>query len=259
MRKFMILILCSVILLSVSSCNYSKNNDASVGDDTPSVDASLENSTINSDKTESDAQSNKLINPKYNDLINTLKTIITKRLDPAFDEQHTNGEFDSPNPELDYNWQNMLMDVATGIDNPNVASFGYAIKDLNNDGIDELLFLREDSFLLAVFTLYNDEPFLLDAFWYRYKGMILENGTVFVHGSNGAADYKYSIRQLNENSTEFTSLLSFGEDGEGKYYKQISDKKEFIDETEFNLLLSEYPYNTLNQVEGFIKFVSFDN
>ena len=64
----------------------------------------------------------------------------------------------------------------------------YAIHDINRDGIYELIILSEDYFIHSVYTLNNETPVLLGAFWSRSRCVIDSDGVLYTHGSSGAAD-----------------------------------------------------------------------
>lgn len=81
------------------------------------------------------------------------------------------------------------------------AKLGYAIQDLNKDGIPELIILSEedypegDYFVHALYSLKNDKPILLGAYWPRNSCEIDKTGTIYIEASSGAAD-NYSATYL---------------------------------------------------------------
>lgn len=70
-------------------------------------------------------------------------------------------------------------------------AFGYVKKDLNQDQIDELILMREDGYLLAIFSMHSGKPVLLDTFtpsrlcWLDEKGLLHINFKQYEYASNG--------------------------------------------------------------------------
>ena len=73
----------------------------------------------------------------------------------------------------------------TGIINPSVQfaaeDLGYAIEDINNDSISELLILRKDSSVLSLYTLKNEKPvdLLIPDWGSRTAGQFAADGTLY--------------------------------------------------------------------------------
>ncbi len=128
--------------------------------------------------------------------------------------------------------------------------FGYDIKDLNGDGVDELIFLREDYTVLAIYTMVDGRPYQLDHFWERKKGSIGENGIISVSGSGGADIHSYETYRIADDGKSLELIAKFGLDGHEwvgnvavqKYFKTVNGKEVSITEDEFNALYEEYPF-----------------
>ena len=56
---------------------------------------------------------------------------------------------------------------SSGINGNCYEQFGYTIKDLNQDGIDELILRLNNHVVIAIFTMVNNQPVLLDYYWNR--------------------------------------------------------------------------------------------
>lgn len=126
---------------------------------------------------------------------------------------------------------------------------GYAVIDLNNDGIPELLLGSinglNNSAPHSVFTLKSGKPVLLTSFGSRDAGVILADGTIYCIGSGGAAYTYLSSFRLDKNAdalTELTDIHSDYSDSEGKpYFVQVVDgKNHYITEKEFRTFWEEY-------------------
>ena len=156
-----------------------------------------------------------------------------------FENKVNNGFFKSPNLKLQYEWNCMVIDSRKGLQNISSESFGYSLYDINNDGVTELLLLREDYFILAVFTISFDKPQLLDAYWYNHRAMILESGNIFVFNDSGADSFEYEIQSLEEDNTIMVHK-TFGCDS-GNYYVICDGKQVSVSQQEFSNELSKYP------------------
>jgi hypothetical protein len=154
---------------------------------------------------------------------------------------------------FDYTWENA---VALGFAEPPHGEIGYAIVDINNDGIPELLLGSIDNLNNAsphsVFTLQNGNPVLLTSFWSRSRGVVSSNGTIYSVGSGGAAYTYLSSYKLNNNADTLTELTDIRSDysfsEEKPYFIQIvNGKNHYISEDEFwNLLVMyENPSNPM--------------
>ena len=130
---------------------------------------------------------------------------------------------------------------------------GYALHDLNGDGISELIVLSEDFFVHGIYSLYNSEtPIFVGGYWSRNRCVIDGTGTLYIHGSNGAADGTSASYVLAQNTAELqlVELIGMesydaetGEDLEPPRYYQIDKdgNRIIIDEAEFFTSLENFP------------------
>ena len=119
---------------------------------------------------------------------------------------------------------------------------GYAIVDINNDGVPELLLGTIDELTNAapnsVFTLSDGEPVLLTSFWSRNRGIISADGTIYSVGSGGAANTYLSSYRLDRNANTLTGLTFMGSDysqsdDKPYYYQEENSRYRYITEEEF--------------------------
>lgn len=82
------------------------------------------------------------------------------------------------------------------------AAISYALQDLNDDGIQEMIVLDPhwtlpgNSRILALYTLQNGSPLLIDEGWARSRLYLLQDGTFYHEGSGGAAYSVFETRTL---------------------------------------------------------------
>ena len=143
---------------------------------------------------------------------------------------------------------------------------GYAIKDLNGDGVDELVLLTDEYRIIAVYSLINDVPTLLGSYIKKDLGWSFRNwidveGRVHVVKTDGLDLYHHSISEISNG--HLIELCTYGydvfsENGVivGKLYQTLHDNTVFITEQEVTEFNRQYG-NPLNAGEaGNITMVS---
>ena len=118
---------------------------------------------------------------------------------------------------ISYQWDCMIAELPSYCEGLNAEEFGYIIYDMNNDGISELFFVGGNHTILAVFTLVNEEPVLLKAFWSRHQGVISEEGFLICFSSSGAYDNKFYVYSLNSNGV---LEVQYGTRSESDYFNR---------------------------------------
>jgi len=110
---------------------------------------------------------------------------------------------------------------------------GYAIQDINNDGVPELLLLNKEGVILSFFTLKDNKPILLGSYGRReYCGGIATDGTIYTVGHAGAAAYNLHASILKPGANELTVLKCFYCDADFSaeptvfYYRQVIGNEE---------------------------------
>ena len=134
---------------------------------------------------------------------------------------------------------------------------GYAVADINNDGIPELLLGTieelEESYPNSIFALREGKPVFVESFWSRSRGVISTDGIIYCVGS-GSAAYTYLISyRLDKNADTLTELTFFKSDysmsDEKPYFVQVvNGRNRYITEQEFSNVFEEYmnPLGTMN-------------
>jgi len=131
-------------------------------------------------------------------------------------------------------------------------NLGYAIHDINNDGIDELIILSEGDFNIhAIYSLDKDVPILIGGYWSRYRCVIDEKGTLFIHASGGAGDWYSASYRILQGSKELQLIEMYGHETyddqtgksflSGQYYRIKNDNKSIIEEEEFMVAIEHFP------------------
>lgn len=138
----------------------------------------------------------------------------------------------------------IIRSMTEGLENPALASFGYAFDDINGDGNAELLWIREDRLLLGVFTVVDGKAAAVE-FWDTDRlGMITDDGEIYTCVESAASTYNRS--KLEKNSTELTTTFAIIHDGfnDGKKvcYEWVNGERVSIDEDRYKQLKEENPF-----------------
>lgn len=174
----------------------------------------------------------------YVSILSNFNAIIDSYLAGTFESDYNNDKFSTPSETLSDRWGYMMVELPYGMEDFERSSFSYKLIDINHDDIQELLLMKEDDTILAIFTMLHGKAILLDAYWSRYKGAVLSSGEIYTYGSSGALDFEYSILQIDLEKGGLIETEKFGMN-EG-FYKIIDNRKEMIDETEFERIKAEY-------------------
>lgn len=125
---------------------------------------------------------------------------------------------------------------------------GYARGDLNRDGTEELVLLNSDYTVVAILSMHEMRPILLQSFSNRANALIDKNGYIHINGSGGADVKSLSIFKISEGGGRLESLFEYGLDGHEfkdgvaviKYYKTEKGAKTYISEEEYANIDRQY-------------------
>ncbi len=123
-------------------------------------------------------------------------------------------------------------------------SCGYAIRDINRDGIDELVLLNEDYTIVAIFSMVNGTPTLLRNYKPRTICWIDAQGLLHESGSNGADSHSHAVYRIAQGGAKAEPVVEFGTSGHvwvddvavQQYYKLQGDLATEITEQEYKEL-----------------------
>ncbi len=89
--------------------------------------------------------------------------------------------------------------------------FGYALQDLNGNGIPELVLLSKSiPNICAIYSLVDNSPHLIDSFWTRYSCEIGVDGILYIHGSGGAFDSVDGTYTIAQDGTSLVRIEEIG-------------------------------------------------
>lgn len=246
MKRFLILIYCTTIILIACGCD-----DQLIKKNAVETPVQSDTSDVSGDYS------------YYADILTDYRKVIAFRLSDTFEfdwnsgksiglsEKLTEAVSDEVEVRPTYSlnigakWSNMIVDMTNSVDAPAQSSFGYILKDINCDTIPELFWIRNDGIVLAVFTVNDNNIVLLDAFWSRYKCVITDSNEIYTIYQDGVFS-SHDIRKLSVDG-KLIYVKAFGIEGgsaeTGTVYYEVTDgAKIFIDEPRFSVLQSKYPF-----------------
>ena len=187
----------------------------------------------------------------YDEILQDYETIVRFRLSDTFEENWNNDYFPTVSNALtlalqensDIQWSNTMIEMTSGLDAPTLSSFGYILKDINNDDFPELFLVREDYSVMAVFTGRNGKLILLDTYWPKHECIITNEDALCVKTSSGALYTDYTIQTLTVQGawlkTEQFGFEGISPEAEELYYEIADDEKRAIGKDRFEELLRE--------------------
>lgn len=150
----------------------------------------------------------------------------------------------------DYYLYNRLISAITRIKAPNsITTYGYALKDFDKDGTNELVLLSSDYVVLAIFTEVNGKAVLLDTFDDWHTAWIDEDG--FIHVKNNifpgfAENREFVIYKVEGGKLVSTLHIGYGyESGkkdavQNQWYKIENGERTDISKEAFNSFYAEW-------------------
>lgn len=141
----------------------------------------------------------------------------------------TGGDYDTcmnfASDEDYYLYQRLLCAITT-INRPTSSTtYGYALKDLNGDNVDELILLDSNFTVFAIFTEVDGKAVLLDIFSDWRSAWIDEDGLVHVKDKTVPGhkkDYTYSVYTIENGN--YVSTLTLGIGYESSVYDAVANR-----------------------------------
>ena len=156
---------------------------------------------------------------------------------------------------------------------------GYILKDLNQDGNDELIILAKGSLtasrfenfgdmVYAVYTLQNDKPVRVLESWTRSRNYLCADGGIYNEGSDGAAYSTWCVYDIRDGKTavregvQTTDKTLENGDIEMAYLRMTESHKlydgEEISEAQADADVARYQSMLLTDDSGFVSFAAYE-
>ncbi len=253
MKKLLVLLLCLMMLLSLFSCGGNDRNDDLPSENVEENNHSQDENTsyVPLDKNDSDALD------VYKPVLEVYRKAIDhcKRLDGIVNQNPQALAFELFGLEAssEKEWFINLLDVSYLLYRVRTSphyklSCGYAIKDLNGDGVDELVILDDSHMVGAIFSAVDGKPVFLRGYSQRDRGWIDEKGWIHENGSSGADYSTNAVYKIADGGASMVRIAEFGTNGVEwvddvaytKYYQLVNGEKVDITETEYKALNEQY-------------------
>lgn len=157
---------------------------------------------------------------------------------------------------------------------------GYILKDLDQDGSDELIILsrgslessryQNEDMLYAVYTMKNGKPIRVLDSWTRSRNYLCADGGIYNEGSDGASYSTWCIRDIKngrivvrEGVQTADKMDANGEYLEGGVYLRMTESHKLYDgeeisEEQADADLERYQNMLLNDDSGFVPFAEYE-
>ncbi len=230
MKNFVAFLMCLVMLLSIFSCDIENTNNN-------------ENNGTNNDRIPT-ADYSGILNV-CRDIIEILPNYVDSK--DAMDNYCAElGFVEEEEKELFVKLFGSIFDFMQSP--PYALSCGYAQKDLNGDGVDELVLMNKDYYIMAILSFANGKPVLLGNYWQRNSCWIDGDGLLHNGGSNGADQISRQLYKISDGGEELELISEFGINGHEwiddiaytKYYELVGGEKVSITENKFHELEQHY-------------------
>jgi len=254
MKKYIAFLLCLIMLISLVSCGETKNN-TDLTSNTENQNKDIQDSDYSNEKTPTSLEIYKPVLEVYRLAVDELKDLYSfVNVNP----QGSASELFGLEPSTEKEWFLGIIDAiyffygGHGEEDKtsphHKLSCGYAIKDLNGDGVDELVLLTDDYMVCAIFSITDGKPILLGNYRTRHSAWIDEKGWIHENGSGGADNSMNAVYKIADGGASMELIAEFGTNGHEwigdtaytKYYKLVNGEKVSITESEYFALNEQY-------------------
>ena len=246
MKKYIAFLLCLIMILSLFSCGKENISQDTNKQDQNEITENISNNVSNNSKSanyDSVLEIYRLIVEKF-PIVNQNPRAVAAEL----------GIQDEAEIEAFVNLYSSIHLFYPGIGQEDSVSphhklgCGYSVKDLNGDGVDELVLMNKDYYIMAIFSYSNEKPVLLGNYWERNSCWIDGDGLLHNNGSSGADRSTSAIYKIADGGESLELISEFGTNGHEwvddvaytKYYKVVGSEKVSIIESEYNALVEQY-------------------
>lgn len=261
MKKIFALVLCALMLFSLTACKITTSNNENVTDPPKDVTEAPENSESTKPEPDEKAEEKVTYIAEYEDVLTESYEFIVnieKKVGPD------DGFYG-------------IWNAALALGDKALEEIGYVFKDINGDGIYELMIGSFDKMegaytnneIYALYTLIDESPKLLLDGWNRSMYSLKEDGSFFYQGSSGAAYSIFGTYYMDENNEivckdyYFTSpdvidpsVIGIYHNETGIFYEDMSEKLDITlddfwlleeDAAEGTVKLSATPFSELDE------------
>lgn len=273
MKKKIILLIGLLCLFSLTGCKNQKvGSSVSIGGaDGPTSIFLYSLSECDASQVPEESDTAILIEEKVDkeEVDNGIPAAYLAILDKAYDIISSNGDSYNDEEGMSGVWE---ITIGTTPDE-NMSKTGYAIIDVDGNGVDELLIFDDGeegwkNRILVAYTLVNDEANILFEGWARNRYYLLDDNTFYNEGSGGAAYTEFGTYKISDDGktiepidTYFTDFLDTEMQEWGWFYNTTGSvdtaESEWLGTDEENSLFPQMD-DMLDRVKD-IEIVYFDD
>lgn len=270
MKKVLLVLLCCATIVGALSCNKINDTNLEISQDEHSLEKTTYDHAAQKSGEDSITAKINATFDSYDSIINTYKKMIAITPDVIEEKEIHNEKIKSifyiDESKMDWfsrlttSISNLYPRDVEGLKNNGYSDFGYAIKDINGDDFDELILMLSDGTIVAIFTIHNNEPVLLDTFQNRYYCSLSSAGEIFISGSNGAAQTVNRKYILDATTDDLLLICEYGTEGfdpitgETIFYVNINSTKTYLTETEYDEVCEKNPVMPASQLLEFLTY-----
>lgn len=241
-KRILAMLLSALLVANVCACNQATENEIDNSED-------LAGNEVVDD---TNASATKNAYESYDSIISEYRKTVELRFAEQAAADKYFSQLDNEKRELSEKiYSSVLSIYPSGTDGKNEngpKNYGYTIKDLNGDGVDELILRRDNHQIIAIFTMVDKKPVLLKRFWNRKECWIDPDGYLHISGSSGADQSMFQIYRISNQTGELVLLVEGGTDGYDQtnggtlYYKLVNNEKVYITSEEYDIWENSLPY-----------------
>ena len=241
------MILSALLVANISACNYVPENELEniAEHHTPSI--TNYNTSPSSQNTPFDIFTEPPVFSNYSDILREYKNLL------IFKQEHDLSGAGAPyqKGEPIGIWETLIYSAQQTM----AENAGYCIKDLNNDGISELILISSLYKIKAIFTMVNGSPQSLGEYSNGNEIVVIdETGKIYTSGYGKAENWYTTVEQLLEDGNLAT--LHFGcydpnvngnyDPLDLEYFQFYNGERTVIDENQLDELIQKYHVDFLN-------------
>ena len=211
MKKAILVLLCFLMLTATVSCNKNDNINLETTDSV--TDTANTNLTIPETSKDEISKSitrdissvdSSISTNEYETIIDIYKEIVDihKRYNPT-------ESYEKYSDKISQKWYGEIFN-ATLIGTVSNNSYGYAYSDLNGDNNPELILMLEDYTIIAIFSIVDGTPMLLDTFSANNHYVALDQEGRLYQTGYGKGENSYTKIMKLSDSGNFEVLLEYG-------------------------------------------------
>ncbi len=231
--------------ISDTSSMETGKQDTAVSSDSEPVTTELVSTPVALEPDDLDVNVFDSLHPSYQAILIDYRAMVQAVVN---DDMTDNGDGTFTSPHYPYPLMSYSMtEIHSKVKELSVNSFGYAVRDINNDGITELLLICDNYAIIELYTLVNNEAKLSMFFWPGFTGTISSDGKLYSEMLASSTNMTYyAIEALNAEKGIFEAVKRLGRfiavDPADVFYVEAKGEDELdITKEQFDAFVALFP------------------